>query len=106
MPTRRRQGSSTPPQDPGSIKISTIGGNVANNSGGLRGPKYGVTRDYIMRLQVVLADGQVLNPGTKCVKDMAGFTLKDLFIGSAGSLGVITRITLKLIPAPPARSVG
>jgi glycolate oxidase len=91
------------PPDPGSIKISTIGGNVANNSGGLRGLKYGVTRDYVMALQVVLADGQVLNTGTKCVKDVAGFTLKDLFIGSEGTLGVITSITLKLIPPPAAK---
>jgi glycolate oxidase len=92
------------PPDPGSIKISTIGGNVANNSGGLRGLKYGVTRDYVMALQVVLADGRVLEAGTKCVKDVAGFSLRDLFIGSEGSLGIITRITLKLIPAPAAKA--
>ena len=91
------------PPDPGSIKISTIGGNVANNSGGLRGLKYGVTRDYIMGLEVVLADGQILETGNKCVKDVAGFALKDLFIGSEGMLGVITRITLKLIPAPESK---
>jgi glycolate oxidase len=91
------------PPDPGSIKISTIGGNVANNSGGLRGLKYGVTRDYVMALEIVLADGQVLHTGTKCVKDVAGFSLKDLFIGSEGCLGVITRITLKLIPQPAAK---
>ena len=91
------------PPDPGSIKISTIGGNVANNSGGLRGLKYGVTRDYVMALEVVLADGQVLHTGTKCVKDVAGFALKDLFVGSEGCLGVITRITLKLIPQPAAK---
>ena len=91
------------PPDPGSVKISTIGGNVANNSGGLRGLKYGVTRDYVMALEVVLADGRVLNTGTKCVKDVAGFTLKDLFIGSEGSLGVITKVTLKLIPAPASK---
>ncbi|MCC7264705.1 MAG: FAD-binding protein [Candidatus Latescibacteria bacterium] len=91
------------PPDPGSIKISTIGGNVAENSGGLRGLKYGVTRDYVMALEVVLADGRILNTGTKCVKDVAGFTLKDLFIGSEGTLGVITRITLKLIPQPAAK---
>jgi glycolate oxidase len=88
------------PPDPGSNKISTIGGNVANNSGGLRGLKYGVTRDYVMAMEVVLADGQVLRTGTKCVKDVAGFTLKDLFIGSEGTLGVITQVTLKLIPPP------
>ncbi len=91
------------PPDPGSIKISTIGGNVANNSGGLRGLKYGVTRDYVMALEVVLADGQVLQTGTKCVKDVAGFTLKDLFVGSEGCLGVVTKITLKLIPQPAAK---
>ena len=91
------------PPDPGSIKISTIGGNVANNSGGLRGLKYGVTRDYVMGLEVVLADGQVLETGNKCVKDVAGFTLKDLFIGSEGMLGVITKIALKLVPAPASK---
>ena len=91
------------PPDPGSMKVSTIGGNVANNSGGLRGLKYGVTRDYVMAMEVVLADGQILNTGTKCVKDVAGFTLKDLFIGSEGALGVITRITLKLIPQPATK---
>ena len=91
------------PPDPGSIKISTIGGNVANNSGGLRGLKYGVTRDYIMALEVVLSDGRVLNTGSKCVKDVAGFSLRDLFIGSEGCLGVVTRVTLKLIPQPVAK---
>ena len=91
------------PPDPGSMKISTIGGNVANNSGGLRGLKYGVTRDYVMALDAVLADGRVLSTGTKCVKDVAGFSLRDLFIGSEGALGVITRITLKLIPQPAAK---
>ena len=91
------------PPDPGSIKISTIGGNVANNSGGLRGLKYGVTRDYIMALEVVLADGQILNTGSKCVKDVAGFSLRDLFIGSEGCLGAITKVTLKLIPQPAAK---
>ncbi|MEE2873690.1 MAG: FAD-linked oxidase C-terminal domain-containing protein [Candidatus Latescibacterota bacterium] len=91
------------PPDPGSIKISTIGGNVANNSGGLRGLKYGVTRDYIMGLEVVLADGQILETGNKCVKDVAGFALKDLFIGSEGMLGIITKVILKLVPAPASK---
>ena len=91
------------PPDPGSIKISTIGGNVANNSGGLRGLKYGVTRDYIMGLEVVLADGQILKTGNKCVKDVAGFALKDLFIGSEGMLGIITKVILKLVPAPASK---
>ena len=91
------------PPDPGSMKVSTIGGNVANNSGGLRGLKYGVTRNYVMALEVALADGRVLRTGTKCVKDVAGFTLKDLFVGSEGTLGVITKITLRLIPLPAAK---
>ena len=91
------------PPDPGSMKISTIGGNVAENSGGLRGLKYGVTRDYVMGLEVVLAGGEVIWTGNKCVKDVAGYTLRDLFIGSEGTLGVITQVLLKLIPPPPAR---
>jgi glycolate oxidase len=91
------------PPDPGSMKISTIGGNVAENSGGLRGLKYGVTRDYIMALEVVLADGTVARLGSPCVKDVAGYSLKDLFIGSEGTLGVITEVLLKLLPRPQAR---
>jgi glycolate oxidase len=91
------------PPDPGSMKISTIGGNVAENSGGLRGLKYGVTRDYVMGLEVVLASGEVLFTGNKCVKDVAGYTLRDLFIGSEGTLGIITRVLLKLVPKPAAR---
>jgi len=91
------------PPDPGSMKISTIGGNVAENSGGLRGLKYGVTRDYVMGLEVVLADGSVCWLGSKCVKDVAGYNLRDLFIGSEGTLGVVTRVLLKLLPKPAAR---
>jgi glycolate oxidase len=91
------------PPDPGSMKISTIGGNVAENSGGLRGLKYGVTRDYVMGLEVVLADGSICWLGSKCVKDVAGYNLRDLFIGSEGTLGVITRVLLKLLPKPAAR---
>ena len=91
------------PPDPGSMKISTIGGNVAENSGGLRGLKYGVTRDYVLGLQVVLADGEVVDLGTACVKDVAGYSLKDLFVGSEGTLGIITEVLLKLLPRPKAR---
>ncbi len=91
------------PPDPGSMKISTIGGNVAENSGGLRGLKYGVTRNYVMGLEVVLPDGEIMWTGNKCVKDVAGYTLRDLFIGSEGTLGVITKVLLKLIPTPAAR---
>jgi glycolate oxidase len=91
------------PPDPGSMRISTIGGNVAENSGGLRGLKYGVTRDYVMGLEVVLPDGRVARFGTKCVKDVAGYSLKDLFVGSEGTLGIITEVLLKLVPRPAAR---
>src|SRR6266498_1665555 len=91
------------PPDPGSMKISTIGGNVAENSGGLRGLKYGITRDYVMGLEVVLPDGEVLWTGNKCVKDVAGYSLRDLFIGSEGTLGVISKVLLKLIPKPAAK---
>ncbi|MEY4484685.1 MAG: hypothetical protein RL693_2137, partial [Verrucomicrobiota bacterium] len=91
------------PPDPGSMKISTIGGNVAENSGGLRGLKYGVTRDYVMGMTVVLPSGEVIWLGNKCVKDVAGYSLKDLFIGSEGTLGIITEVLLKLLPRPLAR---
>jgi glycolate oxidase len=91
------------PPDPGSMKSSTLGGNVAENSGGLRGLKYGVTRNYVLGLEVVLPDGEVLWTGNKCVKDVAGYCLRDLFIGSEGTLGVITKVLLRLIPKPPAK---
>ena len=91
------------PPDPGSMKISTIGGNVAENSGGLRGLKYGVTRNYVMGMEVVLPDGEILWTGNKCVKDVAGYSLRDLFIGSEGTLGVITKVLLRLIPKPRAK---
>jgi len=91
------------PPDPGSMKISTLGGNVAENSGGLRGLKYGVTRNYVMGLELVLPSSEVLWTGNKCVKDVAGYSLKDLFIGSEGTLGVITKILLRLIPKPQAK---
>ncbi len=91
------------PPDPGSQKVSTIGGNVANNSGGLRGLKYGVTRDYVMGLEVVLASGEIAWLGSKCVKDVAGYSLKDLFVGSEGTLGIVTKVLLRLLPRPKAR---
>ena len=91
------------PPDPGSMRISTIGGNVAENSGGLRGLKYGVTRDYVMGLEVVLASGEICRLGGKCVKDVAGYSLKDLFVGSEGTLGVVTEVLLKLLPRPASR---
>jgi glycolate oxidase len=91
------------PPDPGSMKISTIGGNVAENSGGLRGLKYGVTRDYVLGLEVVLPDGRIAQFGNACVKDVAGYSMKDLFIGSEGTLGIITEVLLKVLPRPAAR---
>jgi glycolate oxidase len=91
------------PPDPGSMKISTIGGNVAENSGGLRGLKYGVTRDYVMGLEVVLPDGRIVWLGSQCVKDVAGYSMKDVFVGSEGTLGIITKVLLKLVPQPRAK---
>lgn len=91
------------PPDPGSMIISTIGGNVAENSGGLRGLKYGVTRNFVMGLEVVLPNGEVFWTGNKCVKDVAGYSMRDLFIGSEGTLGVITKVLLRLIPKPAAK---
>jgi glycolate oxidase len=88
------------PPDPGSMNISTIGGNVAENSGGLRGLKYGVTKNYVMGLEVVLPNGAIITCGGKTVKDVAGYNLKDFFIGSEGTLGIFTKIILKLIPKP------
>lgn len=90
------------PPDPASMKICTIGGNVAENSGGLRGLKYGVTKDYVMGLEVVLPSGERLQTGGKCVKDVAGLNLKDLFVGSEGTLGVFTKILVQLVPKPAA----
>jgi glycolate oxidase len=91
------------PPDPGSMKISTIGGNVAENSGGLRGLKYGVTRNYVMGLEVVLANGETAFFGNKCVKDVAGYSMKDLFIGSEGTLGIITQVLLRLVRKPQTK---
>jgi glycolate oxidase len=91
------------PPDPGSMKISTIGGNVANNAGGLRGLKYGVTKNYVMGFEIVLATGEVAWIGNKCVKDVAGYSLREVFIGSEGTLGVFTRILLRLVPKPAAK---
>ncbi len=91
------------PPDPGSMRISTLGGNVAENSGGLRGLKYGVTRNYVMGMETVLPNGEIIWLGNKCVKDVAGFSLKDIFIGSEGTLGIITKVLLKLIPKPQAK---
>ena len=88
------------PPDPGSFEICSIGGNLATNAGGMRCVKYGVTRDSALSLEVVLADGTVLDTGSRARKNVAGYDLTSLFIGSEGTLGVITAATLRLRPAP------
>lgn len=88
------------PPDPGSNSASTIGGNIAENAGGLRGLKYGVTQDYVMGLEVVAPTGEVFTTGSKTVKCVTGFDLTRLIVGSEGTLGVVTRAVLKLIPMP------
>lgn len=91
------------PPDPGTVTTATMGGSVSESSGGLRGLKYGVTKDYIMGLEVVMADGSVIRTGGKTVKNVSGYDLTKLFTGAEGTLGVITEITVKLIPAPKYR---
>ncbi|CAN5761837.1 FAD-linked oxidase C-terminal domain-containing protein [soil metagenome] len=88
------------PPDPASFEMCTIGGNLAENSGGLRCVKYGVTRDWVLGLEVVLADASVIRTGGKNVKDVAGYDLAGLFVGSEGTLGLITEATLRLLPMP------
>jgi glycolate oxidase len=88
------------PPDPASSDFCTIGGNVAENSGGLRGTKYGSTREYVMALEVVLADGEILRVGTGAPKSVTGYDFVRLFVGSEGTLCVFTEILLRLIPLP------
>src|SRR6058998_1819187 len=92
------------PPDPASMKDCTIGGNVATNAGGPRCLKYGVTRTYVIGLEVVLANGDVLQTGGRVHKNKTGFDLIGLFVGSEGLLGVVTEVTLRLLPLPPARA--
>lgn len=89
------------PPDPASFELSSIGGNVATNAGGLCCVRYGVTRDYVIGLEVVLASGEVLRTGRHTIKSTTGLDLTGLFVGSEGLLGIITEITVKLVPAPP-----
>ena len=88
------------PPDPSSGKVATLGGNVATNAGGIKGAKYGVTKDYVLGLTVVLPGGRILETGAKCIKSVSGYDLTKLFVGSEGTLGVITKITLKVSPRP------
>ncbi|MGC4108982.1 MAG: FAD-linked oxidase C-terminal domain-containing protein [Nocardioides sp.] len=92
------------PPDPSSFEICSIGGNVATNAGGLCCVKYGVTTDYVLGLDVVLADGTLVTLGGKRIKDVAGLSLTKLFVGSEGTLGIVTRAILRLVPAQGARS--
>ena len=91
------------PPDPASKAFSTMGGNVAECAGGPRGAKYGVTRDYVLGLEVVLPSGQILNVGARTMKSVAGYDLTRLFVGSEGTLCVITKIIVKLLPLPEAK---
>jgi glycolate oxidase len=91
------------PPDPGSNSVSTIGGNVAENAGGLRGLKYGVTKDYVLGLDAVMADGEIINLGCKSRKNRAGYDIAALLIGSEGTLAIITRIILRLVPLPAGK---
>jgi len=90
------------PPDPASSTVCTLGGNVATNAGGIRGAKYGVTRDYVMGLEAVLPDGRIMRIGSRCMKSASGYDLTRLFVGSEGTLGVITEIILKINPKPTA----
>jgi glycolate oxidase len=91
------------PPDPASIHISTLGGNVAECAGGLRAVKYGVTRDYVLGLEIVLPTGEILRTGVETAKGVVGYDLTRLIVGSEGTLAVVTKITLRLVPKPEAR---
>lgn len=88
------------PPDPGSLNVCTIGGNVASNAGGLRGLKYGVTKNYVLGAEMILPNGEFLKTGGKNMKDAAGYNLRDFIVGSEGTIGIVTRVLLKLIPKP------
>ena len=91
------------PPDPGSMRISTIGGNLSQCAGGMRGLKYGVTKDYIMGLEYVLPSGEILRSGGKNVKDVAGYDMTRFLVGSEGTLAVVTKVTVKLLPLPETK---
>ena len=93
------------PPDPSNLAVSTIGGSIAQSSGGARTFKYGTTKDYVLDLLVVMANGEVLKTGSNTIKNATGYNLGSLFIGSEGTLGIITEATLKLIPQPECKKV-
>ena len=88
------------PPDPASSSVATIGGNVGSNAGGIKGAKYGTTRDYVIGLRVVLPTGEVMNTGSRTMKCVSGYDLAKLFVGSEGTLGVVTEVTVKINPVP------
>ncbi|MFX1380008.1 MAG: FAD-binding and (Fe-S)-binding domain-containing protein [Promethearchaeota archaeon] len=94
------------PPDPGSSSVATIGGMVASNAGGIQAFKYGVTKNYVLYLEVVLSNGKILNLGSKVLKSVSSYNIKDLIIGSEGTLGIVTKIGLKIRPLPKARKLG
>jgi glycolate oxidase len=93
------------PPDPASGRVCTLGGNVATNAGGIKGAKYGTTKDYVLALEVVLPDGKIMRTGSRCMKTSSGYDMTRLFVGSEGTLGVMTEITFKISPKPPLSSV-
>ncbi len=93
------------PPDPASLKECSLGGNIATNAGGPRCLKYGVTRHYVLGLEAVLADGTIVKAGGRCHKNKTGFDLVGLFVGSEGMLGIVTEVTLRLLPHPPTRAM-
>ena len=93
------------PPDPSNLAVSTIGGSIAQSSGGAKSFKYGTTKDYVVDLKVVMANGEILQTGSRTIKNATGYNLGTLFVGSEGTLGIVVEATLKLIPKPEAKKV-
>ena len=93
------------PPDPSNLKVSMIGGSIGLSSGGPHTFKYGATKDYVIGLEIVTSDGRIMHTGSNCSKDVTGYNMTQLFIGSEGTLGIVTQATLRLIPKPEAKRV-
>ena len=93
------------PPDPSNLAVSTIGGSIAQSSGGAKSFKYGTTKDYVIDLKVVMANGEILHTGSNTIKNATGYNLNTLFVGSEGTLGIVVEATLKLIPKPESKKV-
>jgi len=93
------------PPDPSNLAVSTIGGSIAQSSGGAKSFKYGTTKDYVIDLKVIMADGEILRTGSNTIKNATGYNLNTLFVGSEGTLGIVVEATLKLIPKPQSKKV-